>query len=84
MIPVFPAGGLQEGRIPLPADPPIGGPLWTVAVPILLFLVALAATILLYRRFSGDGGGDEGGTEAVAEDAVGGDTVNAGARYPPR
>ena len=33
-------------------DPPIGGPLWSVVVPALLFLVAFVATYLLYRRFS--------------------------------
>ncbi len=37
---------------PIPADPPVGGPLWTLVVPALLFLVAFAATYLLYRRFS--------------------------------
>lgn len=41
---------------PLPAEPPIGGPLWSVVVPFLLFLVAFAATWLLYRHFAGKGG----------------------------
>ena len=36
----------------LPAEPPIGGPLWTIVVPAILFLVAFLATYLLYRRFS--------------------------------
>lgn len=38
---------------PIPASPPIGGALWSVAVPALLFLITLAATWLLYRHFSG-------------------------------
>jgi hypothetical protein len=38
---------------PLPVDPPIGGPLWSYLVPALLFLVALVATLLLYRHFAG-------------------------------
>ena len=29
---------------PLPAEPPIGGPFWTIAVPALLFLVSATAT----------------------------------------
>lgn len=41
---------------PLPAEPPIDGPLWSVVVPALLFLAALAATWLLYRHFAGKGG----------------------------
>lgn len=36
---------------PLPAEPPIGGPFWTIAVPAFLFLVAATATVLLYRHF---------------------------------
>jgi len=36
----------------LPAEAPIGGPIWTVVVPALLFLIAFAATYLLYRRFA--------------------------------
>jgi len=35
----------------IPAEPPIGGPFWTVLVPSLLFAVSFAATWLLYRRF---------------------------------
>jgi len=41
---------------PIPAQPPIGGAWWRLGVPSLLFLVALLATVLLYRRFSRDGG----------------------------
>lgn len=39
---------------PLPAEPPIGGPFWSVVVPALLLLVATGATVLLYRHFAGD------------------------------
>lgn len=34
----------------------MGGPLWSVMVPALLFLVATLATYLLYRRFSAEAG----------------------------
>jgi hypothetical protein len=37
----------------LPAEPPIGGPVWTVVVPGVLLLGASAATWLLYRHFAG-------------------------------
>lgn len=37
---------------PIPAEPPIGGALWGLIVPALLFFVALAATWLLYRHFA--------------------------------
>jgi len=49
---------LQEagGPAPLPADPPIGGPIWTVVIPAALFLGALIGTFLLYRRFAGGEG----------------------------
>lgn len=46
------AATLQEALQPLPAEPPIGGPFWTVVVPALLLAVATTATWLLYRRFS--------------------------------
>ncbi len=36
----------------IPAEPPIDGPFWTIVVPAALFGLALAATVLLYRRFS--------------------------------
>jgi len=39
---------------PIPAEPPIGGPFWSVVVPAALFTVAFIATWLLYRRFSRD------------------------------
>jgi hypothetical protein len=38
---------------PIPAEPPIGGALWSVVVPALLFLTAFAATYFLYRHFAG-------------------------------
>lgn len=41
---------------PLPAEPPIGGPLWSVVVPALLLVLATVATVLLYRHFAGRGG----------------------------
>jgi hypothetical protein len=41
-----------EGMAPLPADPPIGGFLWTVAVPAALLIGPFVATYLLYRRFA--------------------------------
>ena len=37
---------------PMPAAPPIGGPLWSVVIPALLLAVSFAATYLLYRRFA--------------------------------
>lgn len=44
---------LQDStRAPLPAEPPIGGPGWTVVVPALLFLVTAAGTWALWRHFA--------------------------------
>jgi hypothetical protein len=37
---------------PLPAEPPIGGPIWTVVVPAALLVVAIWGTWLLYRHFA--------------------------------
>jgi len=37
---------------PIPAEPPIGGPFWSVVVPAALLAVSFIATWLLYRRFS--------------------------------
>ena len=39
------------GGTPLPAEPPISGPFWTLVVPAILFLISAAATFLLYRHF---------------------------------
>jgi len=41
---------------PLPAEPPIGGPVWTVVIPAVLFLGSFLGTFLLYKRFSGEEG----------------------------
>lgn len=49
------------GFEPLPAAVPIGGPFWTWVVPPLLFAVAFLATWGLYRRFSSQPTGDDGG-----------------------
>ena len=51
---------IQEtpGMAPLPASPPIGGAIWTIVVPAILFLGSFLGTYLLYRRFAekeGDG-----------------------------
>jgi len=42
----------QESSPRIPAESPLSGPVWSFVVPLALFLVALAATIGLYRRFS--------------------------------
>ena len=42
----------QAAMTPIPAESPLSGPFWTLAVPAALFLVSFAATWLLYRRFS--------------------------------
>jgi len=39
-------------RAPLPAEPPISGPAWTVLVPTLLFLVTAGGTWALWRHFA--------------------------------
>lgn len=46
---------------PIPAESPLSGPLWTWVVPTLLFTIAFLATWALYRRFSRQPAGDEGG-----------------------
>lgn len=47
------AAGQETGPMaPLPADPPIGGFLWTVIIPSVLLIGSFLATYLLYRRFS--------------------------------
>jgi hypothetical protein len=40
------------GMAPLPADPPIGGPVWTVVIPAMLFAGSFLGTYLLYKRFA--------------------------------
>jgi hypothetical protein len=42
---------------PLPAGPPIGGPVWTVVIPAILFIGSFLGTYLLYKRFSREEGG---------------------------
>jgi len=37
---------------PIPAEPPIGGPLWSVVIPALLLLVTGLGTFMLYRHFA--------------------------------
>ncbi len=44
------------GPAPLPASPPIGGLVWTVVIPAILFLGSLMGTVLLYRKFSREEG----------------------------
>jgi hypothetical protein len=41
---------------PLSADPPIGGPVWTVVIPAILLIGSFLGTYLLYRRFSREEG----------------------------
>lgn len=36
---------------PIPAQPPISGPVWGLVVPALLLVFTAVATYLLYRRF---------------------------------
>ena len=45
---------------PIPAQPPIGGTLWSVIVPAALLLFTFVATYLLYRHFAGRGAGERG------------------------
>jgi hypothetical protein len=40
---------------PIPAEPPISGPFWTLLLPAALFALAFFATWRLYRRFSSKG-----------------------------
>ncbi len=42
------------GLAPLPADPPIGGPIWTVVIPALLLTGSFLATFFLYKRFANE------------------------------
>ena len=44
---------LQETIARIPAQPPLGGPVWTIVVPALLLLFTAVATAMLYRRFAG-------------------------------
>ncbi len=40
------------GMAPLPADPPISGPIWTILIPAVLLGGSFLGTYLLYKRFS--------------------------------
>jgi hypothetical protein len=44
------------GMAPLPAEPPIGGVIWTVIIPALLLLGSSLGTLLLYKRFAKEEG----------------------------
>ena len=49
----FVAALSQSGGVaPLPAQSPIGGPLWSVVIPALLLLVTGLGTFMLYRHFA--------------------------------
>jgi len=41
---------------PLPAAPPIGGMIWTVVIPALLFIGSSLGTYFLYKRFAKEEG----------------------------
>ena len=43
-----------EAMAPLPADPPIGGAVWTILIPAILLVGSVIGTYLLYRRFAGE------------------------------
>jgi hypothetical protein len=44
---------MQSGAVaPLPAETPIGGPLWSYVIPALLLAIAGFGTIMLYRHFA--------------------------------
>jgi hypothetical protein len=47
---------ITDGIEPLPAEPPIGGVVWTIVIPTLLFLGSFLGTFLLYKRFSKEEG----------------------------
>jgi hypothetical protein len=43
----------QSGDVAsLPAQSPIGGPLWSYVIPALLLAVASFGTLMLYRHFA--------------------------------
>ncbi len=46
----------SPGMAPLPAEPPIGGAIWTVVVPALLLFGSFMGTYLLYQRFAKEEG----------------------------
>jgi hypothetical protein len=50
------AAQAAEGMAPLPADPPIGGAIWTMVIPAILFIGSFLGTFLLYKRFAREEG----------------------------
>ena len=52
-VQTFVAFLIEYGEIaPLGVESPIGGPFWSVVIPVLLLVVASLATLLLYRHFA--------------------------------
>lgn len=48
------ATSIQAGEVtPLPAETPIGGPLWSYVIPAVLLAIAALGTFMLYRHFAG-------------------------------
>ena len=45
-------------RAPLPAGPPISGPLWTIVIPAILLVVSVAGTWALWRHFTNKSPGE--------------------------
>ncbi len=54
--PVRAALQTTPGMAPLPADPPIGGVIWTIVIPAILLLGSCLGTYLLYKRFATEEG----------------------------
>lgn len=49
-----------QGTAPsLGVEPPIRGPIWSIGVPVLLFVFAAVATYLLYHHFASRKSGDD-------------------------
>ncbi len=42
----------SDPTAPLPAESPIGGPLWSYVVPAALLGVTILGTVMLYRHFA--------------------------------
>lgn len=52
-VSVIPSGFQDVASMaPLPADPPIAGPVWTILIPAVLFGGSFLGTYFLYKRFS--------------------------------
>ncbi|NIN71941.1 MAG: hypothetical protein GTO46_08460 [Gemmatimonadetes bacterium] len=53
MMPATLAATLQSAAVvPLPAEAPIGGLLWSHVIPALLLAIAAFGTFMLYRHFA--------------------------------